>query len=196
MKKKTFLLINVLLIFIIILLETKYNGLLTDFDLKVSEFVWSFRSSFLTSIMKFISFLASFKFIIIILIIVIIIKKDIYFPLNMSISTLINILLKRIFKRVRPQNIIVIEKTYSFPSGHAMSSMSFYGYIIYKVYNSKISIIYKRFIISLLSILILLIGFSRIYLGAHYLSDVVCGYLISLEYLIIYLTVLKIVTKK
>ena len=195
MKKKALLLINLILIMAFIILETCFNDNLTSFDLKVSEFVWNLRFPLLSSIMKFISFLASFKFIVISMIVVIIIKKDIYFPLNMSMSSLINYILKNIFKRIRPKNIIVMEKGYSFPSGHSMASMSFYGYIIYKLYNSNINSLFKKIIISLLIILILMIGFSRIYLGAHYLSDVIFGYLVSIEYLIIYSLFLKKVTK-
>ena len=195
MKKRFLLLINLLLIVSAIFIELYMNDNLTSFDLKFSEYVWSLRSPFLSSIMKFISFLASLKFIVISLIIIIIIKKDIYFPLNMSISSSINYILKNIFRRMRPKNIIVIEKGYSFPSGHTMASVSFYGYIIYKVYNSKINSLYKKIIITSLIILILLVGFSRIYLGAHYLSDVLFGYLVSLEYLILYITIIKKVTK-
>ena len=196
MKKKTLLITNLLIIIIIIFLELKFNNKLTSYDLVVSNIIWGIRTPLLTSIMKIISFLASTKFIIVVLIIYIFIHRDVYFPLNMSISTIINTVLKRIIKRSRPSNILVIEKSYSFPSGHSMASMSFYGYIIYKVIESKINKSYKIALTLFFSILILLVGFSRIYLGAHYLSDVICGYLISLEYLVIYITILKNVTKK
>lgn len=191
MKKKLFLIINFIFITAIIILETKYHHLLTDFDIKVSEYVWSIRTPILTNIMNAISFLASFPFIVIVLLTIIIIKRDIYFPLAMSLSSILNYILKIIFKRVRPSNIIVIEKGFSFPSGHAMGAMSFYGYIIYKVFNSNINKKLKWIYISLLIFLIILIGFSRIYLGAHYLSDIICGYLISVEFLILYTSIIK-----
>ena len=191
MKKKIFLVTNFLIIVLAIIMETKYNNGLTSFDLKISEFIWNFRNNNLTSIMKFISFLASSKFIIIVLLSYIIIKRDILFPLNMSISTIINQIIKRIIKRQRPSNFLVKEKNYSFPSGHSMASVSFYGYIIYKIYKSSYSKHVKIISISLLSLLILLVGLSRIYLGVHYFSDVICGYLISLEYLIVFISVTK-----
>ena len=72
-----------------------------------------------------------------------------------------------------------------------MASVSFYGYIIYKIYKSSYSKHVKIISISLLSLLILLVGLSRIYLGVHYFSDVICGYLISLEYLIVFISVTK-----
>ena len=185
MKKKIFLVTNFLIIVLAIIMETKYNNGLTSFDLKISEFIWNFRNNNLTSIMKFISFLASSKFIIIVLLSYIIIKRDILFPLN------INQIIKRIIKRQRPSNFLVKEKNYSFPSGHSMASVSFYGYIIYKIYKSSYSKHVKIISISLLSLLILLVGLSRIYLGVHYFSDVICGYLISLEYLIVFISVTK-----
>lgn len=192
MKKKVFLVINFIIIISIIMIETKYDTNLTYFDLKVSELVWSIRTPILTDIMKFISFLASTKFIIIVLLIYILIRKDIYLPLNMSISTIINQFLKRIIKRRRPINIIVKEKGFSFPSGHSMAAFSFYGYIIYKIYKTNYSKSIKIITITMCSLLILLVGFSRIYLGAHYLSDVISGFLISLEYLVIFISVTKI----
>ena len=67
-----------------------------------------------------------------------------------------------------------------------MISMAFYGYIIYLIYKYVKNKYIKWISIVLLSILICSIGISRIYLGVHYTSDVLGGFLISLSYLIVY----------
>ena len=112
--------------------------------------------------------------------------------LNLVIESLLNALLKNIIQRPRPEGIkLIIEKGYSFPSGHSMASMAFYGFIIYLIYkyvkNKKI----KWTLIVLLSILIISIGLSRIYLGVHYTSDVIGAFLFSISYLIIYISLIN-----
>ena len=83
----------------------------------------------------------------------------------------------------------IIEETgYSFPSGHSMVSMAFYGYLIYLIYIYVKNKYLKCTLIVLLSILICTIGISRIYLGVHYTSDVLGGFLISISYLVIYIS--------
>ena len=100
---------------------------------------------------------------------------------------LLLILLKNILQRPRPTEYRIIEETgYSFPSGHSMVSMAFYGYLIYLIYKYVKNKYIKWTLIVLLSILICSIGISRIYLGVHYTSDVLGGFLISLSYLIVY----------
>lgn len=69
-----------------------------------------------------------------------------------------------------------------------MISMAFYGYIIYLIYKYVKNKYIKWFSIVLLSILICSIGISRIYLGVHYTSDVLGGFLISVSYLVIYIS--------
>ena len=109
--------------------------------------------------------------------------------INLIIAFLFNDLLKHIFVRSRPDSInwLVNESGYSFPSGHSMVSMAYYGYLIYLLYLSKNK--YKWLLITMLSIIILLIGISRIYLGVHYLSDVLAGFLMAIIYLTIFITV-------
>lgn len=111
---------------------------------------------------------------------------------NLFVVTGINTLLKYLFMRDRPTlNVLVNESGYSFPSGHSMISIVFYGYLIYLIYrfisNKKI----KLLLISLLSIFIVIIGFSRIYLGVHYASDVIGGFCFGISYLIIYVDIVK-----
>ena len=108
---------------------------------------------------------------------------------NLVIITALNQLLKNILQRPRPTEYRIIEETgYSFPSGHSMISMAFYGYIIYLIYKYVKNKYIKWFSIVLLSILICSIGISRIYLGVHYTSDVLGGFLISVSYLVIYIS--------
>lgn len=70
-----------------------------------------------------------------------------------------------------------------------MVSMAFYGLIIYLIYKYLKNKYLKIFLIILLSILIVMIGISRIYLGVHYTSDVIAGFLFSISYLIIYIKI-------
>ena len=109
--------------------------------------------------------------------------------LNLAIITVLNQLLKRIVQRPRPTEFRIVEESgYSFPSGHSMVSMAFYGYSIYLIYKYVKNKYLKWISIILLSILICFIGISRIYLGVHYTSDVLAGFMISISYLIIYIS--------
>ena len=90
-------------------------------------------------------------------------------------------ILKRFIDRARPgiEHLVVV-KTLSYPSGHAMSAMAFYGFLIYLVYHFKMHTALKGLVIFLLALLILSIGVSRIYLGVHYPSDIVGGFIAGL----------------
>ena len=148
-------------------------------------------SDFATPIAKFITNFGGAIFIITLMITLFILIKDkkigLSIFLNLVIVTTLNQLLKRILQRPRPTEYRIIEETgYSFPSGHSMVSMAFYGYLIYLIYKYVKNKYIKWTLIVLLSILICSIGISRIYLGVHYTSDVLGGFLISLSYLIVY----------
>lgn len=110
-----------------------------------------------------------------------------YITINLATITLINLIIKMIVHRDRPLDIgLIVETSYSFPSGHAMVSMAFYGFLIYLLYNKVKNPGKKFFCCTSLGLIILFIGFSRIYLGVHYTSDVLAGYSFSLGYLIIF----------
>lgn len=91
---------------------------------------------------------------------------------------LLNAALKMFFQRPRPQFSVpyVTATGWGFPSGHAMGSLIGYGLLAYLL----ILVVHRRsvrvLIASCAALLVLLIGVSRIYLGAHYFSDVVAGY--------------------
>ena len=167
---------------------------LNDKTILFDSFIYNLflRNDFLTYFFKFITFFASEIAIIIMCLIFILInpKSGFFVSLNAVNILVLNVCLKLIFMRERPLNLMIIsESGYSFPSGHAMGALGFYGFIIYLInyYDFK----GKKLLSILLSILIILIGLSRIYLGVHYASDVIAGYIISLAYLIIYTSLFK-----
>lgn len=149
-----------------------------------------------TKILKFITNLGSAMFLIVITILLLILIKNkkigISIILNLLIISGFNVLLKNILHRPRPTEFRLIEESgYSFPSGHSMNGMAFYGLLIYLIYKNIKNKNLKWSLICLLSILICFIGISRIYLGVHYTSDVIAGFLISVSYLIIYTNIIK-----
>lgn len=167
-----------------------------DFDSFVYNMVTFFKTDYFTGFYKFITFFASEVMILLVsLVLIIAFKNKKYgaFALLNAISILIlNILLKLIFMRDRPYDLMIItESGYSFPSGHAMASLGFYGFIIYLLWHFNITKRMKILFSIMLSILILLIGMSRIYLGVHYASDVLAGYMVSGAYLILYITFIR-----
>lgn len=194
MKKENIILISLIVLFLII------TGLvITDVTLSIDhavyDFLISFKSDKLTYFFKFFTKFANVKTIVIIVLLFLIIKRNIlrFYPLIVAVDVeLLNLLLKFIVKRDRPNILqLVTVDNYSYPSGHAMISMGLYGCFIYLIYkyvkNKKVKIIG----ISILSILILLIGISRIYLGVHYFSDIIGGYIASICYLIIFSKVIR-----
>lgn len=148
-------------------------------------------ADFTTPIAKFITNFGGAIFLIILTITLFILIKNkkigLSIILNLIVITGLNQILKNILQRPRPTEYRLIEETgFSFPSGHSMVSMAFYGYLIYLIYKYVKNKDLKWISIVLLSILICSIGISRIYLGVHYTSDVLGGFLISLSYLIVY----------
>lgn len=124
-------------------------------------------------------------------------KIGIQIWVNLAISTLLNVILKHIVQRPRPTEYRIIDETgYSFPSGHSMVSAAFYGFLIYLIYKNVKNKYLKWTLITMLSMLIILIGTSRIYLGVHYTSDVLAGFLISISYLIVFITSAKFLERK
>ena len=150
-------------------------------------------SDFTTPIAKFITNFGGAIFLIILTVVLVILIKNKKIGLsifsNLVIITALNQLLKRVLQRPRPTEYRIIEETgYSFPSGHSMVSMAFYGYLIYLIYKYVKNKYIKLISIVLLSLLICSIGISRIYLGVHYTSDVLGGFFISISYLVIYVS--------
>ncbi len=160
-----------------------------DFDNKITDFVTSFRTPALNHFFQFVTDLGDvYAYIIATTIAAIFFffklknKKFILQLLGVVIlSALANMALKEAFNRARPtiEHMVVVE-TLSYPSGHAMSAMAFYGFLIYLVFKIKMSKWLRLFLAVLFSALIIFIGLSRVYLGVHFPSDVVGGFVAGL----------------
>ena len=187
----------ILFAFCIILFVLIVRLLLTDkvssFDNKVYEIVTSIKCEPITKFFKFITMFCSMWFVFLLTAIIMLFdknkKKTFYIALNVLLCFLLNQVFKFIFVRSRPDGIgIINESGYSFPSGHSMLSVAFYGFLAYLVLHSKISKKKRLVFIIVTIILTFLIGISRIYLGVHYASDVLAGFALSLAYLILYVS--------
>lgn len=187
--KRWMILFICLVIFIKFTEEVFFNEIIKTDAVAYKYIVEKLRTDTLTQIMKVITFFGDAISIITLTILSIILVKNkknkIFIGVNAVLITLLNLLIKNLVKRPRPEGFrIISESGYSFPSGHSMVSTAFYGLFIYLAYkyidNKKL----KYFICAVLSILIVLIGTSRVYLGVHYGSDVIAGFVISIAYLI------------
>jgi membrane-associated phospholipid phosphatase len=111
------------------------------------------------------------------------------------LSTVTNIALKLVFNRARPAHEHLVKVyTLSYPSGHAMSAMAFYGFLIYLCVVSSIPRFTKSIIVIFLVLIILAIGTSRIYLGVHYPSDVAAGFIGGLIWVTLCIIVFNAIT--
>ncbi len=161
----------------------------------IDEFLYScissIKSDFMTDLMLFITSLASTRFLVLVnvglLLICVVFKKYklLILPISSLISVVINNLFKLLIARDRPLDIALIEeKFYSFPSGHSMIAIMFYGAVIYLVNRYKIRG-YKYITVALI-FLIFFVGVSRIYLGVHFATDVLGGWLLASALLIVF----------
>lgn len=194
--KKNYLLFIIIICLVItgFILEDVYEREILEFD-KLAFSLFKIRTPLLTKIFLIITNLGSPYVLIVLTLLSFLLKnKKISFIItaNLGLITIINQVLKFIVKRPRPSDLfLIVETGYSFPSGHSMVSLSFYGLLIYFIYkyfkNKKL----KISLITLLSLIIVLIGISRVYLGVHFVSDVISGFLLSLSYLMIFIKVIN-----
>ncbi len=164
---------------------------LFHYDLLISTFVYHLRTPVLTKIIMVTTNLgASYTLIGLLIIVIFLIhrhhqKEALLFIIMTSMGLAINLLLKSLIALPRPLiSPLIHESTYTFPSGHSMNSFVFYSTIAFYMFhftrNKKLSL-YTGIACVLI---IVYIGFTRIYLGVHYPSDVLGGYCIGLWWFI------------
>lgn len=104
-------------------------------------------------------------------------------------------ILKTIIHRQRPFDGMINETSFSFPSAHGALAIALYGFMVYIFWQKAKNKTAKIIIIGASAIFIFLIGFSRLYLGAHYLSDVLGGYILGSLWLALGIYILKRINK-
>lgn len=167
------------------------NGRILELDLNIYKFFSeNIINDKLTPIVKVITHIGGAKIVLVLTVVAIILIKGLknkLFLLTGIVGTAgLNVVLKHIIQRERPNiNRLIPEKGYSFPSGHSMMSMAFYGMLIFLIFKYVKNTALKWTLIVILTILLSTIGITRIYLGVHYPSDVIGGFLVSLTYLFI-----------
>lgn len=111
------------------------------------------------------------------------IRAALFFALCMGGAVGLNLLAKAYFQRPRPDLFTptILEPNYSFPSGHAMGSMAFAVAVVALVWPTWPTR-WRWLAVGLALLFVLLVAFSRIYLGAHYPSDVLGGWMASLAW--------------
>ena len=173
-------------------------------DLEVFDLIEPHVDEKKNELMQFFTLLGKHQFLIpanlSLIIFYLFIRKHSWFSIRVASiaisSLLLMIALKHLFHRKRPLNPLFAKaKGLSFPSGHAIMSVTFYGLIIYMLSQEIKSPYAKIPIIGSLIVLMQVIGFSRVYLRVHYASDVLSGHLIGLGWLLTSLRVLKSLEK-
>lgn len=170
------------------------------FDFAVFDFLERFVSDAMNDFMLGITFLGTHHFLIpanlLLIAYFLFVKKHRWYSIKVPVVALGGVtlmwLLKMLFNRPRPLIPLLKEAAgLSFPSGHAMMSFSFYGLLIYLVWHNVGNKWAKGVLIALLLLLILIIGFSRIYLRVHYASDVAAGFCVGIIWLVLSLWVTR-----
>lgn len=170
----------------------------TAFDMRVFDSIRPYVNDTNTRIMQFITFFGTGEFLVtanLILALFFLLKKHRWYSLRVPVVSLGSFLMmssmKLLFSRARPDDpVFRAALGFSFPSGHAMSAMTFYGLLIYLVWKNVDNVILKWILTFLLVVFIHLIGFSRIYLRVHYASDVMAGFSLGLIWLVLSLWVM------
>jgi membrane-associated phospholipid phosphatase len=174
-------------------------------DQWVIEHVLFFRTTLVTSVMEAVTNLGGIKFILpcsIVATAYFLFKRYYNQAAGLAAAVLGGILLNNLLKimihRPRPlsETTLVTVYGWSFPSGHAMNSMIFYGIIAYLLVREIRSWGAKAVIIMIALCVVVIIGLSRIYLQVHYLSDVIAGFAGGLFWLSVCITGMEMVKKR
>ena len=179
-----------ILSFAVIVYSLSEKGTLFHLDLKINAYTIGVANPRLTGFLGTITSLGNIFLVVLVAVIVgviLFIRKNwwrlLALFLGVAIGQAVLNILKVIFQRPRPKTEMYVF-SYSFPSGHVFSATVIYGFCIYLTFRFINNATVKWIVATLLALLILLIGFSRVYLGVHWLSDVLAGYATGFAWLL------------
>lgn len=197
--KKNIILIFLIISLLVLCLLAKYY--FYDIIIKIDEsiryfIINNFLNNFLTSLMKGVTQFASFFGVISVFIISIILFKDRFKKITLIFSicliSLLSSTIKILFLRERPlESIIKMPNSYSFPSGHTFFAIGFFGLVVYFILKSNLNKYLKYFLSISIILIIIMIPFSRVYLGVHHFTDVIGGLLFGILVLLISINIYK-----
>jgi len=169
-----------------------FTGIMHSVDEGVQAFILHIRNSKLTNVFTVITNIGGAYALLSISVLLLLIKRDkkisLMIAINLAMVFITSQIFKFIFRRSRPAEIFLVNATgYSYPSGHMMVSSAFYFYILYLINKKVKNKIIKAIIFIFTVLLVFLIGFSRIYLGVHYTTDIIGGLILAILYLMIYI---------
>jgi len=184
---KKLIIIDIILfvIAVLILLEVVLHGFLSSADLSVNASIPKIQNDFFISVSKIIDIIFDTLPVLILSLIISVVmwfrhskKEAVFLASAMIVDAAAIAILKILVQRPRPLNALVTATDYAFPSGHTATAVVFFGMISYLLLRNmspdRLNT-FKPIIIGVFSLIIILIGFSRIYLNLHWLTDVIGG---------------------
>jgi membrane-associated phospholipid phosphatase len=174
-------------LFVALVIGVLTGGPLVDFDRSIADALHTYASEAegLTNSFRVVSVLGSLEVLALVgvlVAVVLLVQRNWLTLAAWSVVVLggevLNLLLKDLFARPRPsfEHPLVVDTSYSFPSGQAMESVVVYGMLAYFVVLTSRAWGKRAVSVGGAAMIVLLIGFGRVYLSAHYVSDVVGGF--------------------
>lgn len=195
MKKKAVIISLILLILFGVWTILMCFGLLSGFDTFIYNLIRSLKSDFFDTYFVFITKFGNESTIILFVVVAVLLLKNKWRMMMLEIpiiSVVSNQVIKYIIRRDRPSVLKLIKQGgYSYPSGHSMIAVAVYGLLIYFVLKKVKNKSWKYGLSFLLVVLIVSIGVSRIYVGVHYASDVLGGFILAMAELLLLINFTK-----
>ncbi|MDO8571305.1 MAG: LssY C-terminal domain-containing protein [bacterium] len=173
---------------------------LIQYDIAVINLIQIFRTQQFTNVMLFVTYLGQWQVILLGITAMCVYLASlrrwhaiVVLILSTGIGELLVLLTKFLIKRPRPilVNALATESGFGFPSGHSFVAVSFYGLLTYFLYQKAKRKLTKVSIVFLGCSIVSAIGFSRVYLGVHWPSDVFASYFLATSWLVILITILE-----
>lgn len=189
---KRIVILAVCAIVFVALLEDVLEGDLLRIDSAAyAVIVERLRADWLTPVMEAVSALATPVSLVVFLLVIVAFapgkRPGACAATNLVLVFLLNQALKFAIQRPRPDGFqLAVEQGFSFPSGHSMVATAFFGLLVWMVWHYESDRATRIGCAIAFSLVIVLVGVSRIYLGVHYASDVLAGFCVSLAWLAIY----------